>query len=66
MNAHIRPLLPAHTYRVAPASGREKGTDFEALICAYLRDEATYRDLYDKVWMDVSVWPTHLSGSSSL
>src|SRR5690606_11775286 len=25
-------------------------TYFEELICVYLRNEATYRDLYDKVW----------------
>lgn len=40
-----------NTYRAASASEREKGTYFEELICAYLRNEATYRDLYDKVWM---------------
>ncbi|WP_448090713.1 DEAD/DEAH box helicase [Pseudomonas azerbaijanoccidentalis] len=39
------------TYRAASASEREKGTYFEELICAYLRNEATYRDLYDQVWM---------------
>lgn len=38
------------TYRTASASEREKGTYFEDLICTYLRNEATYRDLYDKVW----------------
>ena len=38
-------------YRATSASEREKGTYFEELICAYLRNEATYRDLYDKVWM---------------
>ncbi|GAB6404417.1 DEAD/DEAH box helicase [Pseudomonas sp. MHK4] len=37
-------------YRAASASEREKGTYFEELICAYLRNEATYRDLYDQVW----------------
>ncbi|MDD2162642.1 DEAD/DEAH box helicase family protein [Pseudomonas sp. MIL19] len=40
-----------NTFRAASASEREKGTYFEELICAYLRNEATYRDLYDKVWM---------------
>ena len=40
-----------NTYRTAAKSEREKGTYFEELICAYLRNEATYRDLYDKVWM---------------
>ncbi|TRO23744.1 DEAD/DEAH box helicase [Ectopseudomonas mendocina] len=39
------------TYRSAAVTEREKGTYFEELICAYLRNEATYRDLYDKVWM---------------
>ena len=39
-----------NTYRQASASEREKGTYFEDLICCYLRNEATYRDLYQKVW----------------
>ncbi|MFG8476575.1 DEAD/DEAH box helicase [Pseudomonas aeruginosa] len=39
------------TYRTASASEREKGTYFEELICTYLRNEATYSDLYEKVWM---------------
>lgn len=38
------------TYRNASVSEREKGTYFEELICTYLRNEATYRDLYGKVW----------------
>ena len=38
------------SYRQASASEREKGTYFEDLICTYLRNEATYRDLYDKIW----------------
>ena len=38
------------TFRAAAASEREKGTYFEELICVYLRNEATYRDLYDQVW----------------
>lgn len=38
------------TYRNASVTEREKGTYFEELICAYLRNEATYRDLYSKVW----------------
>lgn len=37
-------------YRSASVTEREKGTYFEELICTYLRNEATYRDLYDKVW----------------
>ncbi|HBO4337913.1 TPA: DEAD/DEAH box helicase [Pseudomonas aeruginosa] len=37
-------------YRSAALTEREKGTYFEELICAYLRNEATYRDLYEKVW----------------
>ena len=39
-----------NTYRSASVTEREKGTYFEELICTYLRNEATYRDLYDKVW----------------
>ncbi|SEN46994.1 Predicted helicase [Pseudomonas sp. ok272] len=38
------------SYRSASVTEREKGTYFEELICVYLRNEATYRDLYDKVW----------------
>jgi predicted helicase len=38
------------TYRQAAASEREKGTYFEELIVCYLRNEATYRDLYSDVW----------------
>jgi len=36
------------TYRRAAVTEREKGTYFEELICAYLRHEATYRDLYER------------------
>lgn len=38
------------TFRHAAASEREKGTYFEELIVCYLRNEATYRDLYSDVW----------------
>lgn len=38
------------TYRAAAASEREKGTYFEELMLAYLRNEASYKDLYEKVW----------------
>ena len=38
------------SYRQAAATEREKGTYFEELILCYLRNEATYRDLYDEVW----------------
>ncbi|WML92518.1 type ISP restriction/modification enzyme (plasmid) [Thiothrix lacustris] len=38
------------TYRDASQTHREKGTYFEDLICTYLRNEASYRDLYSKVW----------------
>ncbi|WP_233842302.1 type ISP restriction/modification enzyme [Dyella sp. 2HG41-7] len=38
------------TYRHAAVTEREKGTYFEELICAYLRHEATYQDLYEQVW----------------
>ncbi len=37
-------------FRSASLSEREKGTYFEELILAYLRTEATYRDLYSRVW----------------
>lgn len=37
-------------YRTAAASEREKGTYFEELFLAYLQNEASYRDLYAKVW----------------
>lgn len=38
------------TYRTAAASEREKGTYFEELMVCYLRNEATYKDLYSDVW----------------
>ena len=38
------------TFRAAAVTEREKGTYFEELILAYLRHEATYRDLYRQVW----------------
>ena len=38
------------TYRNDSKTEREKGTYFEELILAYLRHEATYRDLYSQVW----------------
>lgn len=36
--------------RHSSKSEREKGTYFEELIVAYLRHEASYRDLYSSVW----------------
>jgi predicted helicase len=55
-----------NTYRSASVTEREKGTYFEELICAYLRNEATYSDLYDKVWTFVN-WAKEqgLSGKDS-
>lgn len=38
------------SYRTASVSEREKGTYFEELVVCYLRNEATYRDLYSDVW----------------
>ncbi|WP_395705582.1 DEAD/DEAH box helicase [Casimicrobium huifangae] len=38
------------TYRNAAVTEREKGTYFEDLIRTYLRNEASYRDLYSEVW----------------
>jgi predicted helicase len=37
-------------YRQSSMSEREKGTYFEELMLCYLRNEATYRDLYSDVW----------------
>lgn len=37
-------------YRLAAATERGKGIYFEELILCYLRNEATYRDLYSDVW----------------
>jgi len=38
------------SYREAAVTEREKGTYFEELILCYLRNEASYRDLYSQVW----------------
>ena len=43
------------TYRQASITEREKGTYFEELILCYLRNEASYRDLYSDVWT-YSAW----------
>lgn len=40
-----------NTYREAAQTEREKGSYFEELICTYLRNEPTYKDLYEKVWL---------------
>ena len=37
-------------FRQSSQSEREKGTYFEELMLCYLRNEATYRDLYSDVW----------------
>lgn len=37
-------------FRSAAATEREKGTYFEELVIAYLRNESSYRDLYSDVW----------------
>lgn len=39
-----------NTYRAQAKTEREKGTYFEELIRCYLRNEASYRDLYRAVW----------------
>lgn len=39
-----------NSYRAIALTEREKGTYFEELILCYLRNEATYKDLYSKVW----------------
>jgi predicted helicase len=38
------------SYRDASKTEREKGTYFEELTITYLRNEATYKDLYSDVW----------------
>lgn len=38
-----------HARRIQPRPTSVKGTYFEELIYTYLRNEATYRDLYEKV-----------------
>ncbi|MDN4573381.1 damage-inducible protein [Pandoraea cepalis] len=38
------------TFRHTAVTEREKGMYFEELIVTYLRNEATYRDLYSDVW----------------
>lgn len=38
------------TFRDTAQTEREKGTYFEQLIIAYLRNEASYVDLYQQVW----------------
>lgn len=47
------------SFRSASASEREKGTYFEELILAYLRNEATYRDLYSRVYTWAEWAPQH-------
>lgn len=47
------------TYRNDSKTEREKGTYFEELIIAYLRNEATYRDLYRQVWTWAEWAPNH-------
>jgi predicted helicase len=48
MMSALQDLL--NNYRSTALSEREKGTYFEELILCYLRNEATYKDLYSKVW----------------
>lgn len=50
-------LLLDH-YRNSSMSEREKGTYFEELMLCYLRNEATYRDLYSEVWTYAD-WAAH-------
>lgn len=39
-----------NTYRQSSVTEREKGTYFEELIITYLKNEASYADLYSNVW----------------
>ena len=48
MMTSLQKLLDS--YRLVAETEREKGTYFEELILCYLRNEATYRDLYSDVW----------------
>ena len=47
------------TLRQSSMTEREKGTYFEELILAYLRNEATYKDLYSQVWTWAEWAPAH-------
>ena len=55
-------MMPLKTlldsFRIAAVTEREKGTYFEKLIRAYLRNEAIYRDLYSDVWTYAD-WAKH-------
>lgn len=48
MTTPLQGLL--ESLRQSSRTEREKGTYFEELIMAYLRHEASYRDLYSNVW----------------
>ncbi|HHA2590992.1 TPA: DEAD/DEAH box helicase [Stenotrophomonas maltophilia] len=48
MTTPLQGLL--ESLRQSSQTEREKGTYFEELIVAYLRHEASYRDLYSNVW----------------
>ncbi len=48
-NSALSDLL--NSFRQAAVTEREKGTYFEELIACYLRNEASYRDLYSQVWI---------------
>ena len=45
--------------REGSVSEREKGTYFEKLVLAYLRNEPTYKDLYARVWTWAEWAPEH-------
>ncbi len=47
------------TLRASAMTEREKGTYFEELTLAYLRTEASYRDLYSRVWTWAEWAPAH-------
>ncbi len=52
--------LLAH-YRAVSQSEKEKGTYFEELIRTYFRYEASYADLYEKVWLYAD-WVKEIGG----
>jgi predicted helicase len=39
-----------HSFRIHAQTEREKGTYFEELVLAYLKNEPTYQDYYSDVW----------------
>ena len=49
MNKELSVLL--HSFRTHSQSEREKGTYFEELVQAYLKNEPKYKELFSDVWL---------------